>query len=104
MGNYLEYFGKSLISGHRLPRHCQLRTAQKTRRETLYRVKLKGQGQASKLLDGTGEFRPNIFKATLQGYALRIFGGLTDENTAERLFETLFGGVEGEERSKHLSI
>jgi CRISPR-associated protein Cmr6 len=31
--------------------------------EILYRARLKGQGQAAKLIDGTGEFRPNIFRA-----------------------------------------
>ncbi|HEY9599529.1 MAG TPA: RAMP superfamily CRISPR-associated protein [Cyanophyceae cyanobacterium] len=61
----------------------------------LYQVSLKGQGQAAKLIDDTGEFRPNIFRATLRGHALRIFGGLTDANTAEQLVEELFGGVQG---------
>jgi len=62
----------------------------------LYQVSLKGQGQAAKLIDDTGEFRPNIFRATLRGHALRIFGGLTDANTAEQLVEELFGGVQGQ--------
>ena len=61
----------------------------------LYRTRLKGQGQAPKLLDGAGEFRPNIFRAALRGHALRIFGGLTDDRTAKRLVEDLFGGVSG---------
>jgi CRISPR-associated protein Cmr6 len=61
----------------------------------LYQVSLKGQGQAAKLIDDTGEFRPNIFRATLRGHALRIFGGLTDADTAEQLVEELFGGVQG---------
>ncbi len=64
--------------------------------DILYRVELQGQGQASKLLDGVGEFRPNMFKAALRGHALRIFGGLTDAKTAESLVETLFGGVNGQ--------
>ncbi len=59
----------------------------------LYRVTLKGQGVASTLLDKTPEFRPNIFRAALRGHALRIFGGLSDANTAEFLVEQLFGGV-----------
>lgn len=63
--------------------------------KTLYRTDLKGQGAASKLLDNTGEFRPNIFKAALRGHALRLFGGLTDADTAEQAVEDLFGGVSG---------
>ncbi|MGF1479975.1 MAG: RAMP superfamily CRISPR-associated protein [Cyanophyceae cyanobacterium] len=63
------------------------------KRDILYRAHLIGQGLASTLLDGESEFRPNIFKATLRGHALRIFGGLTDAATAEKLVETLFGGV-----------
>lgn len=59
----------------------------------IYRVKLKGQGAAALLLDKTGEFRPNIFRAALRGHALRIFGGLTDEATAERLVAQMFGGI-----------
>lgn len=66
--------------------------------KVLYKTRLKGQGQAPMLLDGkTGEFRPNMFRAGLRGHALRIFGGLTDERTAVRLVEGLFGGIsEGE--------
>lgn len=45
--------------------------------KVLYRTRLKGQGQAPKLLTGGGEFRPNIFRAALRDHALRIFGGLT---------------------------
>lgn len=62
--------------------------------EVLYRGWLKGEGQLPKLIDGTSEFRPNIFRASLRGHALRIFGGLTDNKTAEKLVENLFGGVE----------
>ena len=64
--------------------------------KVLYSAKLKGQGAASQLLSGIGEFRPNVFKAALRGHALRIFGGLTQAKTAERLVEELFGGVQGE--------
>ena len=63
--------------------------------KVIYSAKLKGQGAASKLLSGIGEFRPNVFKAALRGHALRIFGGLTEAKTAERLVEELFGGVQG---------
>jgi len=68
----------------------------KTTQTIIYATDLKGEGIASKLLDGTAEFRPNLFKATLRGHALRIFGGLTDPKTAERAVEQLFGGTEGE--------
>jgi len=69
--------------------------AEAIQNSVLYQVSLKGQGQAAKLIDDTGEFRPNIFRATLRGHALRIFGGLTDAETAEQLVEELFGGVQG---------
>lgn len=67
-----------------------------TGKDILYRAQLKGQGQAAKLIDGTGEFRPNIFRASLRGHALRIFGGMTNEQNANRLVEELFGGVKGQ--------
>jgi CRISPR-associated protein Cmr6 len=60
----------------------------------LFRCRIKGQGPASKCLDNTLEFRPNIFRAALRGHALRIFGGLTDERNAEALVDTLFGGIQ----------
>lgn len=59
----------------------------------VYKVQLKGQGQAAKLLDEVAEFRPNIFRAAIRGHALRIFGGLTREAAAEELVATLFGGI-----------
>lgn len=59
----------------------------------LCRAFLEGRGIPSKTIDGEPEFRPNIFKATIRGHALRIFGGLTDERSADRLVENLFGGV-----------
>jgi len=63
----------------------------------LYRVRLKGQGQAPKLVTHVGEFRPNIFRSALRGHALRLFGGLTNGLQAERLVDTLFGGIQGRE-------
>lgn len=63
----------------------------------VFRARLKGQGQAAKLIDDTGEFRPNIFRAALRGHALRIFGGLTDRKTAEELVDSLFGGIQNKE-------
>ncbi len=66
-------------------------------RKVLYSVGLKGQGQAAKLIDGSGEFRHNIFRASLRGHALRLFGGLTDGKTADQLVENLFGGIQSGE-------
>jgi CRISPR-associated protein Cmr6 len=60
----------------------------------LFRCRIKGQGLASKSLDSSLEFRPNIFRAALRGHASRIFGGLTDERNAESLVDTLFGGIQ----------
>jgi CRISPR-associated protein Cmr6 len=71
-----------------------VKTTEKGER-VLYSTRLKGQGQAPKLLTGEAEFRPNMFRSGLRGHALRIFGGLTDERTAVRLVEELFGGVSG---------
>ncbi|MBE9030845.1 RAMP superfamily protein [filamentous cyanobacterium LEGE 11480] len=73
----------------------QVKGAKRDAAKLLYTTFLKGQGQAPKRLDGKGEFRPNIFRAAVRGHALRIFAGLTDERTAQRLVETLFGGVRG---------
>lgn len=64
--------------------------------QKLYRCTLKGQGAAPKLLDGEGEFRPNTFRAAIRGHALRIFGGLCAPDKAEKLVQTLFGGVRGD--------
>lgn len=72
--------------------------------DVLYTCQLKGQGQAPKLFDGTGEFRPNIFRAGIRGHALRIFGGLTNDKTAEQVVEGLFGGVKGKGTVGLLSI
>ncbi|OUC16408.1 MAG: RAMP superfamily protein [Alkalinema sp. CACIAM 70d] len=72
----------------------QVRDSQPT---VLHKSRVKGQGQAPKLITQAGEFRPNMFRASLRGHALRIFGGLTDATTAERLVENLFGGIQGRE-------
>ncbi|MEM9119708.1 MAG: RAMP superfamily protein [Cyanobacteria bacterium P01_F01_bin.56] len=63
--------------------------------DVIYYTQLKGQGQAAKLINGEGEFRPNIFRAAIRGHAMRIFGGLTDEDKTEKLVQQLFGGVRG---------
>ncbi|GAB4547479.1 MAG: hypothetical protein Tsb0014_42140 [Pleurocapsa sp.] len=61
----------------------------------LYSAHLEGRGIASTVIGGESEFRPNTFKAAIRGHALRIFGGLSDAQTAEKLVENLFGGVTG---------
>jgi CRISPR-associated protein Cmr6 len=67
----------------------------KPKGKIIYGAYLEGQGIASTVIGGESEFRPNIFKAAIRGHALRIFGGLTNDKTAEDLVETLFGGVTG---------
>ncbi|MHC5675526.1 hypothetical protein [Nostoc sp.] len=65
-------------------------------RETkLITVNLEGQGLASQLIDKSGEFRHNMFKAALRGHTLRLFSAMTDENTAEELTKELWGGFAG---------
>lgn len=61
----------------------------------LLSVGLSGQGLASQLINKTGEFRPNMFKAALRGHTLRLFAGATDENSAEVLTKELWGGFSG---------
>ena len=51
---------------------------------------LSGEGQASKLINGQGEFRPNIFKAALRGHTRRLFNGITDEGTADKITKLLW--------------
>jgi len=69
-----------------------IRPPQNKLENILLTVKLNGQGMRSRLLDGTREFRPNLFKATLRGHTLRLFGGITDAETAKELTEQLWGG------------
>lgn len=61
----------------------------------LFSAGLKGQGLASTLIGGIEEFRPNMFKAGLRGYTLRLFSAVTDEKTAEELTKELWGGFAG---------
>ncbi|PSB21317.1 hypothetical protein C7B65_05150 [Phormidesmis priestleyi ULC007] len=59
---------------------------------------LSGEGQASKLINGQGEFRSNIFKAALRGHTRRLFNGITDEKTVDTITKRLWGGIgKGEE-------
>ena len=59
----------------------------------VFQAYIEGQGIAAKTIDDKSEFRPNIFKASLRGHALRLFGGLTNKENAEMLVEKIFGGV-----------
>jgi CRISPR-associated protein Cmr6 len=65
--------------------------------ELIFECALEGQGPAAKLLDGTAEFRPTMFRAAIRGMALRLFGGLTDEKTAREAVGRLFGSLNREE-------
>ncbi len=58
----------------------------------LITIGLCGQGLASKLIDESGEFRPNMFKAALRSHTLRLFSGVTDQQSAEELTRELWGG------------
>lgn len=58
-------------------------------------VNLKGQGLASQLINKEGEFRANMFKAALRGHTMRLLGGVTDAETAERITKKLWGGFAG---------
>jgi CRISPR-associated protein Cmr6 len=65
--------------------------------DVLFQCSLEGQGPAAKLLDGTAEFRPTMFRAAIRGMALRLFGGLADPETAQRIVGELFGSLSREE-------
>ena len=65
--------------------------------DVLFQCGLEGQGPAAKLLDGTPEFRPTMFRAAIRGMALRLFGGLTDERTAQQVVGEIFGSLSREE-------
>lgn len=56
-------------------------------------VHLFGQGATSRRIDKEGEFRPNIFKAALRGHTRRLFQGVTDVATADKLTKQLWGGI-----------
>ena len=71
----------------------------------LLRVKLKGQGLASRLIYKSGdfadqeEFRPNLFKGALRGHTQRLFAGVTDEATTQALTQELWGGIADQKKS-----
>jgi CRISPR-associated protein Cmr6 len=56
---------------------------------------LAGQGMASRQIDkkADGEFRPNLFKATLRGHTRRLLSGIVDSKTADRVTKELWGGI-----------
>lgn len=58
----------------------------------LWTWKLRGQGPASKLLDGSPEFRPLMFRAAIRSMALRLFAGIVDSSRAQMEVKRLFGG------------
>jgi CRISPR-associated protein Cmr6 len=59
----------------------------------LVTFELSGQGATSRRIDRVGEFRPNLFKAALRGHTRRLFNGITDEPTADRMTKLLWGGI-----------
>jgi CRISPR-associated protein Cmr6 len=62
-------------------------------KHTLRTIRLSGQGLASQRINGTGEFRPNLFKAALRGHTRRLLGGITEDSLAEELTQKLWGGI-----------
>lgn len=64
--------------------------------QVIFQCNVLGRGSASKLLNGTPEYRSFMFRAAIRGMALRIFGGLCDEPTAEQKVDELFGGLLGD--------
>jgi CRISPR-associated protein Cmr6 len=68
--------------------------------ELLFECSLEGQGPASKLLNGTSEFRPNMFRSAIRGMALRLFGGVTDHKTARQAVAQIFGSIDPEDGEK----
>lgn len=65
--------------------------------DVIFQCGLAGQGPAAKLLDGTAEFRPTMFRAAIRGMALRLFAGFCDELTARQVVGRLFGSLSREE-------
>jgi CRISPR-associated protein Cmr6 len=55
-------------------------------------VLLQGQGASSVLRDGTPEFRPNLFKASLRGHVKRLLGGVSNvEQNINEVVDNWFG-------------
>lgn len=63
----------------------------------VFSCELQGQGIAPKLLDvnGTSEFRPVSFRASIRGMAMRLFAGLLPAQQATKQVERLFGSLNG---------
>jgi len=83
--------GGRTAAGYGLPT-ASLAQASQSANTALLSIGLQGQGPASKLLDGTTEVRPTMFRGSIRSMALRLFGGLTDANNAEDSVNRLFGG------------
>lgn len=101
--------GCRVSSGYGLPQAClapngEIDHAVDVTDEVLCRFFLKGQGQAPHLINEQSEFRPNIFRGALRGHVLRLFGGLTNADSAEDLVETLFGGIRGQGKQGLLKL
>jgi CRISPR-associated protein Cmr6 len=61
----------------------------------IFECGLEGQGIASTLLTrDQGEFRPNLFRASIRGMALRLFGGLCSGSAARKQTGHLFGSID----------
>lgn len=73
----------------------QVKLTNRNQLNSLLTVNLKGEGLASQLINKKGEFRANMFKASLRGHTLRLLGGVTDAKTAERITQKLWGGFAG---------
>ncbi|MFM9104843.1 MAG: hypothetical protein ACKOPS_27445, partial [Cyanobium sp.] len=71
--------------------------------DVMFQCSLEGQGPAAKLLDGSEEFRPTMFRAAIRGMALRLFGGLSDPSTALKVVGELFGALSREE-GQHVGL
>jgi CRISPR-associated protein Cmr6 len=65
--------------------------------DLIFQCGLVGWGTTAKLLDGSAEFRPTMFRAAIRGMALRLFGGLCDDVTARQVVGRLFGSLSREE-------
>ncbi|TVP63059.1 MAG: hypothetical protein EA343_09105 [Nodularia sp. (in: Bacteria)] len=72
--------------------HFQELTQAANNHNQILQIHLKGQGSTSQLVNGTKEFRPNMFKAALRGHTLRLLGGMANEETAKYITKKLWGG------------
>lgn len=73
----------------------QVKLKNRSKLNSILTVHLKGQGLASQLINKEGEFRANMFKAALRGHTMRLLGGVTSAEIAEKLTKKLWGGFAG---------